>query len=89
MALNRTEQGCSYCCARVTPFDTPTCATIAPDPSTPTWSFFHPRFPLPSCFAAAHSPSPTIESPVLSTMRCLASPDGTRGELHIEVLASS
>ena len=44
-------------------------ATIAPDRSTPRWSFFQPRWPRPPYFAAAHSPSPTIDSPVLSTKR--------------------
>ena len=47
-------------------------ATITPDRSTPRWSFFQPRWPRPPCFAAAHSPSPTIERPVLSTMRWIA-----------------
>ncbi|AMY07701.1 hypothetical protein LuPra_00879 [Luteitalea pratensis] len=38
--------------------------------ATPRWSFFQPRVPRPPCFAAAHSPSPTPERPVLSTIRC-------------------
>ena len=32
-------------------------------------SFFQPRWPRLPCLAAAHSPAPTIESPVLSTTR--------------------
>ena len=31
----------------------------------PGGSFFQPRLPRPPCFAAAHSPSPTIERPVV------------------------
>ena len=53
-------------------------ATITPDRSTPRCSFFQPRLPRPPCFAAAHSPSPTIESPVLSTMRCVPAPAWAR-----------
>ena len=45
------------------------CATITPDRSTPRWSFFHPRLPCPPCFETAHAPWPTIDRPVLSTMR--------------------
>ena len=63
------------------------CATIAPDPSTPKWSFFQPRVPRPPCFTAAHSPWPTIESPVLSTMRWSGSLGRTRWNL-IEVLTT-
>ena len=53
-------------------------ATITPDRSTPRWSFFHPRWPRPPCFAATHSPSPTIERPVLSMMRWSGPLAGTR-----------
>ena len=53
-------------------------ATITPDRSTPRCSFFQPRLPRPPCFTAAHSPSPTIERPVLSTMRCRPTPAGPR-----------
>ncbi|AMY09435.1 hypothetical protein LuPra_02652 [Luteitalea pratensis] len=35
-----------------------------PKRSTPRWSFFQPRVPLPPCFTAAHSPSPTADSGV-------------------------
>ena len=48
-----------------------------PDRSTPTGSFFQPRLPRRPCFPAAHSPSPTLERPVLSTMRCRRSSVGT------------
>ena len=44
-------------------------ATMTPARSTPRCSFFRPRFPRFPYFAAAHSPSPTIDSPVLSTTR--------------------
>ena len=60
-----------------------TCATIAPDPSMPKWSFLHSRVPRPPCFTAAHSPSPTIESSVLSTIRWSGSSDGTRWNLTL------
>ena len=53
-------------------------ATITRDPSTPRWSFLQPRRPRPPCFAAAHSPSPTMDSPVLSTMRCRLVPGRAR-----------
>ncbi len=43
-------------------------ATINPDSSIPICSFFQARLPRPPYFAAAHSPSPTIERPVLSTI---------------------
>jgi len=46
-----------------------TSATITPDRSTPRWSFFQARLPRPPCLTAAHSPSPTMDSPVLPTMR--------------------
>ena len=42
---------------------------MTPERSTPTWSFFHPRRPRAPYFGAAHSPSPTIDNPVLSMMR--------------------
>ena len=60
-----------------------TSAMITPDRLTATWSFFQPRVPRPPCFAVAHSPSPTIESPVLSTMRCMGSPRGTRRRVSL------
>ena len=53
-------------------------ATITPDRSTPRCRVFQPRLPRPPCFTAAHSPSPTIESPVLSTRRCRPAPAGAR-----------
>ena len=53
-------------------------ATITPDRSTPRCNFFQPLLPRPPCFTAAHSPSPTIASPVLSTMRCVLAPAGAR-----------
>ena len=53
-------------------------ATITRDPSTPRWSFLQPRRPRPPCVAAAHSPSPTMDSPVLSTMRCRLVPGRAR-----------
>ena len=53
-------------------------ARITPARSTLRWSFFQPRWPRPPCFAAAHSPSPTIERPVLSTMRWIGPVAGTR-----------
>jgi plasmid stabilization system protein ParE len=56
--------------------------TMTPDRLTPRWSFFQPRLPCPPCFAAAHSPSPRIESPVLSTMRWTRLPVKTRSSLR-------
>ena len=53
-------------------------ATITRDPSTPRWSFLQPRRPRPPCVAAAHAPSPTMDSPVLSTMRCRLVPGRAR-----------
>ena len=53
-------------------------AMITPDPSTPKCRVFQPRLPRPPCFPAAHAPSPTIESPVLSTMRGVPAPAGAR-----------
>ena len=47
--------------------------TMTPVRSTPRCSFFQPRFPLPPCLAAAHSPSPKTDKPVLSTTRCSGS----------------
>ena len=44
-------------------------ATITLERSTPTGSFLQPRWPRPPCFAAAHAPSPTLESPGLATTR--------------------
>ncbi len=41
-------------------------------------SFFQPRLPRPPCLNAAHSPSPTMDSPVLSTMRWIRPLIGTR-----------
>ena len=58
------------------------------DRSTPRCSFFQPRLPRPPCFAAAHSPSPTIESPVLSTMRCKAGTCGGATQREVEMLAT-
>ena len=51
-------------------------ATITPDRSTPRCRVFQPHLPRPPCFAAAHSPSPTIERPVLVDNEMQA---GTRG----------
>jgi hypothetical protein len=49
------------------------CATISPVASTPRCSFFQPRRPFPPCLAAAHSPSPTIDRPLLSMIRSMGS----------------
>ena len=62
-------------------------ATITPDRLTPRWSFFQPRWPRPPCFAAAHSPSPTIERPVLSTMSWMGSLAGTWCSSTVEMPA--
>lgn len=41
-------------------------AMITPRRSTPRWSLFQPRLPHPPWLAAAHAPSPTIDSTALS-----------------------
>ena len=63
-------------------------ATITPDRSTPRCRVFQPRLPRPPSFAAAHSPSPTIESPVLSTMRWQAGTGGGATKREVEMLAT-
>ncbi|MFT7540669.1 MAG: hypothetical protein ACI9K5_001631 [Gammaproteobacteria bacterium] len=49
-----------------------TCARIIPVRSTPRCNLRQPRFPCRPCrpcLAAAHSPSPTIDNPVLSMIK--------------------
>ena len=52
-------------------------ARITPAALTPRWSFLQPRLPCPPCFAAAHSPSPTIVRPVLSVERATKTATGS------------
>ena len=46
------------------------------------------RLPRPPWFAAAQSPAPTIERPVLSTMRCRPAPVGAATQREVELLAT-
>ena len=54
----------------------------------PRWSFRQPRRPRPPCVAAAHSPAPTMDRPVLSSTRWRPSPGRHRSQTAPQMLTA-